>query len=29
MPLTTEEMNKEALRQEDIRTERGDERWKK
>ena len=26
MPLTTEEMNKEALRQEDIRTERGDER---
>ena len=26
MPLTKEEMNKEALRQEDIRTERGDER---
>ena len=26
MPLTTEEMNKEALSQEDIRTERGDER---
>ena len=26
MPLTTEEMNKEALRQEDMRTERGDMR---
>lgn len=26
IPLTTEEMNKEALRQEDMRIERGDKR---